>query len=514
MVQKSGEKAVELSGSFADRVRWASDIGQRRKLPVLAEELASHPFRPSYSVNVVAGFVAMAEFAVILLIGIAVHAFYLQGGVFVPLPYSAMLIGGAVGLVAANKVTGGYELASLRTPALTLLRTLALWTVVVFACVVAMFLAKVSQDVSRVWLTAWYVLGLFGLMAVRLAVFFPIRGLMSAGRFDRRTALVGGGQSAEALVRALDAEEHRDVQIVGIFDDRDEDRSPDMVGGYPKLGNTDDLIEFVRRTHLDLVIFTLPISAEERILEMLRKLWVLPVDIRLAAHQSKLRLRPRSYSFIGSVPVLPVSDRPIADWAVVNKWLFDKIVGSLLLVLLSPLMLLTALAVKLDSRGPTFFKQKRYGFNNDVIEVWKFRSMYHEQADPLATRLVTRNDPRVTRVGRFIRKTSLDELPQLINVVFKGNLSLVGPRPHAVNAGTHDRRYDDIIDGYFARHRVKPGITGWAQIRGWRGETDTVEKIQRRVEHDLYYIENWSVIFDLYILMMTPFALTQTENAY
>jgi exopolysaccharide biosynthesis polyprenyl glycosylphosphotransferase len=196
------------------------------------------------------------------------------------------------------------------------------------------------------------------------------------------------------------------------------------------------------------------------------------------------------------------------------KWLFDKIVGTAMLIVLSPVMALTALAIKLDSRGPVLFKQKRYGFNNDLIEVYKFRSMRVEDSDATAAKLVTKGDPRVTRVGRFIRKTSLDELPQLFNVVFNGNLSLVGPRPHAVNAKAEARRYDEAVDGYFARHRVKPGLTGWAQINGWRGETDTHEKIQNRVEHDLYYIENWSVLFDLYILLRTPFALLNTESAY
>jgi exopolysaccharide biosynthesis polyprenyl glycosylphosphotransferase len=212
--------------------------------------------------------------------------------------------------------------------------------------------------------------------------------------------------------------------------------------------------------------------------------------------------------------VLDVFDKPITDWDVVMKWLFDKVVGSLILLAVSPILLLTALAIKLDSRGPVFFKQKRYGFNNEMIEVFKFRSMYVEQCDPTASKLATKNDPRVTRLGRFIRKTSIDELPQLINVVFKGNLSLVGPRPHAVHAKAENRLYDEAVDGYFARHRVKPGITGWAQVNGWRGETDTQEKIQRRVEHDLYYIENWSVLLDLYILAKTPIALATTENAY
>ena len=196
------------------------------------------------------------------------------------------------------------------------------------------------------------------------------------------------------------------------------------------------------------------------------------------------------------------------------KWLFDRIVGSVLLVLVSPIMLLAAIAIKIESRGPVLFKQKRYGFNNELIEVYKFRSMYADQCDPTAAKLVQKGDARVTRVGALLRRTSIDELPQLFNVVFTGNLSLVGPRPHAVHAKAENRLYDEAVDGYFARHRVRPGITGWAQINGWRGETDTHEKIQRRVEHDLYYIENWSVLFDLYILAKTPLALAKTENAY
>jgi Undecaprenyl-phosphate glucose phosphotransferase len=247
---------------------------------------------------------------------------------------------------------------------------------------------------------------------------------------------------------------------------------------------------------------------------MLKKLSVLPVDIRLSAHTNKLQFRPRSYSYVGKVPVIDVRDKPIADWDVVMKWMFDRSVGSLMLLALSPVMLATAAAIKLDSKGPVLFRQKRYGFNNELIEVFKFRSMYSDKSDQAAHKLVTKDDPRVTRVGRFIRKTSLDELPQLFNVVFTGNLSLVGPRPHAIHAKAANRRYDEAVDGYFARHRVKPGITGWAQINGWRGETDTADKIQNRVEHDLYYIENWSVLLDLLILLKTPFALLKSENAY
>ena len=209
-------------------------------------------------------------------------------------------------------------------------------------------------------------------------------------------------------------------------------------------------------------------------------------------------------------PFLDIADKPIADWNYVAKWLLDRILGSLILLLALPVMAMIAIAIKLDSRGPVLFKQKRYGFNNEVIEVYKFRSMYTDQTDQKAVKQVTRDDPRVTRVGRFIRKTSLDELPQLFNVVFRGTLSLVGPRPHAVEGRmATSQLFEQVVDGYFARHRVKPGITGWAQVNGLRGETDTEEKIQRRVEYDFYYIENWSVLFDLYILLITPIALVK-----
>eukprot|EP01035_Chromulina_nebulosa_P013182 gene13182-17529_t len=175
-------------------------------------------------------------------------------------------------------------------------------------------------------------------------------------------------------------------------------------------------------------------------------------------------------------------------------------------------MLATGIAIKLDSKGPVLFRQKRYGFNNEVINVLKFRSMYTEMSDPTARNAVTKNDPRVTPVGRFIRKTSIDELPQIFNVL-RGDLSLVGPRPHAVFAQTRDKLYGEVVEGYFARHRVKPGVTGWAQINGWRGEVDTDEKIKFRTAFDLYYIENWSLLFDLKILFLTPIRLMNTENA-
>ena len=242
-------------------------------------------------------------------------------------------------------------------------------------------------------------------------------------------------------------------------------------------------------------------------------MWELPVDIRISGNASSLKLNSRAYTYLGNLPLLSVFDRPLKGWSLFQKEAVDRVLALIAIIVLAPVMAAVALAVKFESKGPVIFKQKRYGFNNELIEIYKFRSMYAESGDATASKLVSRNDPRVTRVGRFIRKSSLDELPQLFNVL-KGQLSLVGPRPHATQAKAAEALYEKVVDGYFARHRVRPGITGWAQINGWRGETDTRDKIEKRVKHDLEYIDQWSLLFDFYIIIRTPFALLKSENAY
>ncbi len=448
-----------------------------RAAPQLAEVTAGKRAYSALSPLVLTGLVRLSELLLIIFSGALVHLFYLSALADSIWMYYATIFAIALATVAFYQTLGLYQTRALRAPASQGLRLSGGLSLIFLLAIAVLFLLKQGDAFSR------------------------------AGQLDRRTVIVGASEAGDELLQQLTHETETDLRIIGVFDDRTDVRVPDVIAGYPRLGTVTDLVEFARHTRIDLVIFALPITAEQRILQMLRKLWVLPVDIRLAAHSNKLRFRPRSYSYIGTVPVLDIFDKPIADWDVVIKLIFDKILGSLCLVLLSPVMLLTALAIKLDSKGPVFFKQQRHGFNNELIDVYKFRSMYIEMQDDRAQKQVTRSDPRVTRVGRFIRRTSLDELPQLINVVFKGNLSLVGPRPHAVHAKAADRQYDEVVEGYFARHRVRPGITGWAQVNGWRGETDTPEKLQMRVEHDLYYIENWSLLFDLYILAITPFAL-------
>ena len=485
--------------------------------PTLSAEalaVADKPTPQPISPIVLAGAVRMGEFALVVMVGLAIYAIYLGSAPGLFWRYVGATFGIAILSMLAFQIADIYQVQAFRGYEKQYMRLASAWSVVFLVVIGASFFAKAGDMFSRVWLGTFYAGGLAALIVSRILLFYAVRKWTREGRLTRRTVIVGGGEPGAKVIEELRKQKDSGVEIIGFFDDRSDDRGGAECAGQRKLGSVEDLVEFGRRTRVDLVIFSLPIAAEGRILQMLKKLWVLPVDIRLAAHTNKLQFRPRSYSYIGKVPVIDVFDRPIADWDVVMKWLFDKIIGSLILLCALPVMALIALAIKLDSRGPVFFKQRRYGFNNDLIEVYKFRSMYVDQADASASKLVTKDDPRVTRVGRIIRKASLDELPQLVNVVVKGNLSLVGPRPHAVNAKAEARLYAEAVDGYFARHRVKPGITGWAQINGWRGETDTDEKIQKRVEHDLYYIENWSVLFDLYILARTPFALLKTENAY
>jgi Undecaprenyl-phosphate glucose phosphotransferase len=498
-------------------VATAESVGIPRRAKALspaALNAASQPIPTAYSPIVLAGVVRLIEFALVIMVGTAVYFGYVVPMDGVEWYYFGAIFGVAALAMLAFQAADIYQVQAFRGYEKQYFRLASAWSVVFLVAIGATFLAKIGDQFSRVWLGTFYVVGLVSLIVFRKFLFVLVRNWTRAGRLDRRAVIVGADVNGDALINSLAAQRDCDVRVVGIFDDRNDQRAPLTASGYQKLGTVDDLVEFARRTRIDLVLFSLPISAEGRILQMLKKLWVLPVDIRLAAHSNKLRFRPRAYSYIGDVPVLDVFDKPITDWDVVMKWLFDKIVGGMMLVLAAPLILMAAIAIKLNSRGPVFFKQKRYGFNNELIEVYKLRSMYVDQCDATASKLVQKDDPRVTRVGAFLRKSSIDELPQLINVVIKGNLSLVGPRPHAIHAKAANRLYDEAVDGYFARHRVKPGITGWAQVNGWRGETDTQEKIQRRVEHDLYYIENWSVLFDLYIVAKTPLALAKAESAY
>lgn len=487
--------------------------GKPTDLSPLAQQIALQFQAESYSPSMIIGFLRLLEFSALFAIGYGLVLAYVEPSVDMMLFYvGAAASGSAMGVLLLH-LADTYHIPSLRGAWRMTPRILGAWAVTFALMALALFIFKAAEETSRLWFVLWFALGALYLVLERQVIAYSIRRWARNGTMERRAVIAGGGEPAKDLIRALERQPENDIRICGIFDDRDERRSPSIVAGYPKLGNIAELVEFARLARIDMLIISLPLSAETRILSLLRKLWVLPVDIRLAAHSNGLRFRPRSYSQIGDVSMLDLFDKPIADWDSVAKRIFDIGFSVLALLLLWPVFIVAALAVKLTSPGPIIFKQKRHGFNNEVIEVYKFRSMYTSMSDPTAKAAVTKGDPRVTPVGRFIRKTSIDELPQIVNVL-KGELSLVGPRPHAIQAQSHNRKYVDVVEGYFARHRVKPGVTGWAQINGWRGEIDHDDKIRFRTEFDLHYIENWSLLFDLKILFLTPIRLLNTENAY
>ena len=483
-----------------------------RSLSAQAEAIIAAPVERSLSGAVVTGVAQVVEAALLALLGYGIYEYYVELGqpaFYVPVIMASCLLANVLFNAART-----HRIASYRTLFSQIGRVLIGWTLVMTVLTVGIFFLKAGDLFSRVWLVSWFAGGAILLIAFRLTLRALVARWTAQGRLRRRTAVVGGGKDAEVLIEQIRDSASNDIALLGLFDDRIDDRSPDQVAGYPKLGKVADLIEFARRTQVDLVLVSMPLSAEKRVLDMLTQLWVLPVDIRLSAHMSKLKFTNKAYSYVGDIAVFDMADRPISDWNLVFKWVFDKAVALIALILLSPVMIATAIAIKLESKGPVFFRQNRHGFNNELIKIYKFRSMRTDMADTAAARLVTKDDPRVTRVGKFIRKTSIDELPQLFDVL-KGELSIVGPRPHALQAKADNKLYYEAVDGYFARHRVKPGMTGWAQINGWRGETDTIDKIMQRVNHDLYYIEHWSILFDLYIVLMTPVSLvSKNENAY
>jgi len=489
------------------------DASRKVELNELARQVAEQFSSEVMSSGLITGTVRLIEFFGLIAIGMVIYYLYVLPIDPLTGTYMTAAVLGSFMSVATIQAIDGYQTDTYRSYIAQISKSVTGFAFALIILLLLGFFAKISGTYSRIWFGTWFVCGSIFLVFFRTALTVYVRRLMNDGRIERRAVIVGGGEPAAELIRSLESQHDSDIRVCGIFDDRTDDRSPPVVVGYPKLGTIGELIEFGRMARVDMLIVTLPLSAESRVLQLLKRLWVLPVDIRLSAHTNKLRFRPRSYTYEGSLPFLDIFEKPIADWDAVSKRVFDVFFSILALVALSPVMLATAIAIRLESKGPVIFRQKRYGFNNEVIDVLKFRSMFHEMADPDAKTVVTKGDPRVTKVGRFIRKTSIDELPQLVNVL-RGELSLVGPRPHAVNTHTANRLWDEVVDGYFARHKVKPGVTGWAQINGWRGEVDDDEKIRQRVNCDLYYIENWSLLMDLHILFITPFKLLNSENAY
>lgn len=384
------------------------------------------------------------------------------------------------------------------------------WTAVSLALLAISFFSKTSADYSRIWVGIWLVSSFVGLAIFRLTLAWRILHWKHTGVLTRNVVVVGAGKQGERLIRHI--QENRAelaVHPMAVFTLNPEFEGKDVLD-VPVVGGIKDLLLYVRNNHVQEIMVALPWDREDEIADVLYQLREAPIDVSLAPEPLGYRLMERRVRHLGDLPLTVVQEPPLSGWSYVIKGLEDRILSALIIIMISPVLIALAILIRLDSPGPAIFRQQRYGFNNNVFTVYKFRSMRNDMGDARGGAQATKGDARITRIGAFIRKTSLDELPQLFNVL-KGDMSLVGPRPHAV---AHNEEYAELIDQYLNRHKVKPGITGWAQIHGLRGETDTQEKMEMRVQYDLYYIDNWSLWLDLRIIFRTLLVGFVNENAY
>ncbi|MDH3232376.1 MAG: undecaprenyl-phosphate glucose phosphotransferase [Alphaproteobacteria bacterium] len=464
------------------------------------------------SASVLTGILRFADFLIVPIAGLL--AYFTRYGDFEIHYYGAHgdMIFVIVMLAAANifHLARLYEFKELVVDPYQIKRVTLALLAVAFVTLLVTYFTKTVNEFSRVWLTVWAIYALLLMLVARAVFKIRLSKYQAKGWLTRRIALVGAGYQGQRVAKHLTENTGLGVTLVGIFDDR-RSRVPSKVSGQSIAGGVDDLLEFVRGERVDEVIVALPWSAEDRLLEIMKKLRTAPVDVRLCPEGVAFQFASRSFSDLHGVSVLNIYDRPMSSWRSVIKNIEDRVLASIILVFVAPLLLLIALAIKLESRGPVLFRQPRYGFNNELFTMYKFRGFRQEAFDPNAEKLVTRNDPRLTRVGGFLRQSHLDELPQFFNVL-KGDMSIVGPRAHGVMAKADGQLYQEVVAEYFARHRVKPGITGWAQVNGWTGNTETLEQIERRVEHDLYYIERWTIWLDIKIILMTPFAMLFSKS--
>lgn len=364
------------------------------------------------------------------------------------------------------------------------------------------------DSLSGGWVLALATCAGGSIVAGRLLLAGGLLQLSRQGVLARNIVIAGSMRHVSRVALAMNDLNSEFVFLRGVFVDSERGSS---VANLPVLGQLRDIATFIRHNQVDDVIIALPWTSERRIHSLVETLRELPVSTHLAADMIgfSLDFRERQECF-GEAPVFAILGKPLSGWGVAAKAIEDRLLALLALALLLPVMMLIAILIKLDSPGPVVFRQKRLGFNNAEFDIYKFRTMRVQTEPQPITIQAKQRDWRVTRIGRILRRSSLDELPQLFNVL-NGTMSLVGPRPHAID---HNAEFAEKISGYYARHRVKPGITGWAQVNGLRGETDVPEKMESRVRHDIFYIENWSIFFDLRILARTASALVSGRNAY
>lgn len=385
--------------------------------------------------------------------------------------------------------------------------SLRAWFMVAAVLIVVAWASKTSADYSRIVIGSWFLITPIVMTAARVLVKKLLTQARSKGYNSRHIIIAGTGPSAKALIKEIECSPWMGYRIQGVYQlDGQENLLDDK---HQVLGDLQQLVLDAKSSSCDGIFIALPMAAEYDIAELVNALSDNSAPVHIVPDLFTFELLNANLGSIGSIPLLSIYESPHEGTNRLLKRIEDIVLASVITLLISPILLLIALSVKFTSAGPIIFKQRRYGMGGEAIEVWKFRSMtVCDDGDTIVQ--ATKGDQRITKLGAFLRKTSLDELPQFINVL-QGRMSIVGPRPHAV---AHNELYRKDIKGYMLRHLVKPGITGWAQVNGWRGETDTLEKMQKRVEFDLYYIRNWSIFFDLKIIFLTVFKGFVDKNAY
>lgn len=383
------------------------------------------------------------------------------------------------------------------------------WAVVVFILIAILFMLKISSDYSRLWLSIWAALALLLIIVNRMLVYLFLQYQRKKGLNLRNVVLVGAGELGKKVIAQIKSSPWTGYKIDALFDDN-KLLLGSSIDDVRVEGNLFSVADYLASNDIDEVWIALPLRAEMRVKELLFELRHNTVNIKFIPDIFGFSLLNHSMTEIAGLPAVNLSDTPMGGSNRVVKELEDRILGLIILIAILPLICIIALAIRVTSPGPVLFKQRRHGWDGRVINIYKFRTMKVEDDGDGKVLQATRDDPRLTKIGGFLRKTSLDELPQLYNVL-QGRMSLVGPRPHAVE---HNELYKDKVDQYMLRHMVKPGMTGWAQVNGFRGETDTLYKMQKRIEYDLFYIENWSLWFDLKIILLTIIKGFINKNAY
>ncbi len=468
---------------------------------------------PRISPGLVFFLVRLADAAMLLVTGLATALLTFHGTAFMA---DALIAGapGAAMIIWRSAPDGGELLLSLHRQLGRLLPRLALGMLVTGVLLVAL---RARGSVPFLWLSAWMILAILAFLGTRAAIVPMLRRWRDSGRMLRQVAVVGATDVARDVIDRLESDARSLARIVGLFDD-----APSAAGvavlpvrgrDVPVLGGVSALRGLVRRERIDAVIIAHPYAMGADVAAVCQRLRGLVADVYVATDMDSLRPAAGAPDWLADLPLIALVRHRLCGWQALLKATFDRLVGLLALAVLSPLLLGIAILIKLDSSGPVLFRQPRVGLNNRTFVVFKFRSMFHTMRDLRADRQTSRNDPRVTRVGRVLRKLSLDELPQLLNVL-RGDMSLVGPRPHTPATKADGLPLNVAEPQYSERHQVKPGITGWAQVNGARGEIRTVEQIRERVRLDLEYIERWSFALDIRILLLTVWREILSPRAF